>query len=231
MITKITGIYKLEFDSGLYYIGQSVDINKRFATHLSELRAGTHFNHKVQQAFDKEGPPKCIIIAEVPYHDLNDVEAKYIQLTEPHCLNILSGSSSQYIGENAPRAIYMDDDILAVLIEIVENSLVSRKYLSEKYSIDIGTIHDIGAGRGRAVAFKDSHPMLYSQLLKQKAANTRGKVTVVLSNGKETVTLISGEYSNFCRDKGIQNSNLSKVISGDRKSTKGWYLVNKYENI
>lgn len=38
------------------------------------------------------------------------------------------------------------------------------------------------------------------------------------------VTLSSGEFSRFCREYGVQSSNLSKVVHGKRKSTLGWEL-------
>jgi len=38
----ISGIYRLEFPSGNYYLGKSVDIEKRWKQHRTALLKGTH---------------------------------------------------------------------------------------------------------------------------------------------------------------------------------------------
>jgi hypothetical protein len=76
----------------------------------------------------------------------------------------------------------------------------------------------------------DTHPGLIQNIQNNMAKNTRGINTVTLTNGRETVTLVSGEYTEFCINYGIQNSNLSKVINGSRKTTMGWRLVENVKN-
>lgn len=76
------------------------------------------------------------------------------------------------------------------------------------------------------------YPELYTKLLSCKAPNTRGKTTITLRHEDgRTVTLISGQYAEFCRNNGVQSSNLSKVVTGKRKATLGWTLLEKHENI
>jgi hypothetical protein len=110
---------------------------------------------------------------------------------------------------------------------LVDNPTVNRKNVASLFGVDVGTVHDVSAGRGRADLLKDAFPEEFAKLLANKAANTRGINTVTLTNGTTTVTLTSGQYSEFCRQNGVQSSNLSKVIKGSRRSTMGWSLVNK----
>lgn len=53
---KLCGIYCIEnIITGKNYIGQSVDIKRRWATHLRELEKNKHSNQHLQNAFNKYG--------------------------------------------------------------------------------------------------------------------------------------------------------------------------------
>jgi hypothetical protein len=133
---------------------------------------------------------------------------------------------------NALTAKYDTLDIELAFLILVENPGISHKQVAEFVGIDINTIHDISAGRNRVFTeMKAKYPEQYAKLIKQKAANTRGKYTVTLKHENGTVVeLMSGQYSEFCRNNNIQTSNLSKVITGKRNSTMGWKMIKKDEN-
>lgn len=51
-----SGIYKIEHvTSGRVYVGSSVNIASRRRHHLGNLRRGSHFNVKLQNAWNKYG--------------------------------------------------------------------------------------------------------------------------------------------------------------------------------
>lgn len=53
---KISGIYEIRnTTNGNFYIGSSVDINKRWVSHRSDLRKGKHGNAHLQRAWIKYG--------------------------------------------------------------------------------------------------------------------------------------------------------------------------------
>lgn len=220
-----SGIYKLKFASGSYYVGQAQNIATRYTTHLNDLLNNKHFNHRVQQQYFTEGKPILEVLELCSISDLNAIEPKYIDLEDTLCLNILSARPNQMRGENSPRAIYSKESLLPVVEYIANNRRTPHQKIAELFSIDVGTIHDISGGRGRLLEFSDTHPELVAKIISTKAHNTRGINTVVLSNGTETVTLKTGEYMDFCRKNNIQSSNLSKVITGKRKHTQGWRLL------
>lgn len=219
-----TGIYKLVFKDGTFYVGKALDLGKRYKEHCRDLLRGTHFNYKVQKAYDKNGIPDYSVILECLPTELNDFERKYIDLNNTQQLNILEGSDKLY-GQKAPRFIYSDDEMLAIFLTIAENPKVSRKLLADDYGVNISTVYDISAGRGRAIMFKEEYSEEYSKIIKNKSYNTRGKNTVKVTNGTDIVELKTGEYQKFCESNGLHSSNLSKVINGSRKSTGGWRLV------
>ena len=56
MAEKISGIYKIEcLVNGKVYVGQSINIKRRFKTHKSQLRNNTHINNYLQRAWNKYG--------------------------------------------------------------------------------------------------------------------------------------------------------------------------------
>jgi hypothetical protein len=227
-----SGIYKLEFTDGTYYIGQSVNLQTRQKEHYRLLLAGKHHNFRVQDTYDKlKELPIFTTIINCDVESLNTEEDRYINIKDIKCLNIKAGGSSNF-GINAVGAKYETSDIELAFLILVNNPGISHKEVSEYVGIDINTVHDISSGRNRAFTeMKVKYPAEYEKLLKIKANNTRGKfsVTIMHTDGR-TVTLLSGELSKFCKQNNIQTSNLSKVINGSRKTTMGWSLVEKHEN-
>jgi len=227
-----SGIYKLEFSDGSFYIGQSTDLNTRKNEHYRLLLLGKHHNYKVQQKYDSTKTlPKFCTLIKCCVEELNGREDSLIDLLNPSCLNIKAGGNNNF-GSNALTAKYETLDIELAFLLLVENPGISHKEVAKFVGIDINTVHDISAGRNRAFTeMKSKYPEQYAKLIKQKAANTRGKYTIVLEHEDGTVVeLLSGQYSEFCRNNNIQTSNLSKVITEKRKSTMGWKLIKKYEN-
>lgn len=228
-----SGIYKLEFSDGSYYIGQSVDISSRFRDHYRMVLAGNHHSYKVQNKYDElRQLPKHIVVEYCPKEHLNTKEDLYIKLDDPKCLNIKAGGDSNF-GINAPTAKYDILDLEVAFLLLVEYPGILHREVAAFSGIDINTVHDISAGRSRAYTeLKALYPDKYDKLIKMKAPNTRGKYTTIIkhTDGRE-VSLVTGEYSAFCTANGLQSSNLSKVIKGHRKSTMGWSLVRTYENV
>lgn len=74
---KIIGIYYLKsVKKNFYYIGKSVDINRRRIRHYSELRNKKHSNLKLQRHFDKYGETDLIYgIFECLSYSNNDIES------------------------------------------------------------------------------------------------------------------------------------------------------------
>lgn len=227
-----SGVYKLEYSNGLYYIGQTTNLVARKNEHYRLLLLDKHHNYKVQQVYNVQKIlPEFKVIKYCDVSCLNEEEDKLIDLLDINCLNIKAGGSNNF-GANALTAKYLTSDIEVAFLMLVNNPGISHKQVADTVGIDINTVHDISAGRNRVFTeMKTIYPELYSKLINQKAANTRGKNTVVLQHEDgRVVKLISGEFSEFCRNNGVQNANLSKVVAGARKSTMGWKLLEKYEN-
>lgn len=73
----ISGIYKLTFKDGSFYIGKSSNIDKRWAQHSKAMLKGTHAK-KIQEAYYNNGMPKFEIIFECHQDHIDILEGYYI---------------------------------------------------------------------------------------------------------------------------------------------------------
>lgn len=77
------GIYCIEnVVNGKKYIGQAIDIKRRWNQHINELNKNTHYNEHLQNSWNKYGEKSFIfyVIEECENEDLNDREIHYISL-------------------------------------------------------------------------------------------------------------------------------------------------------
>lgn len=61
---KISGVYKIEHQSGHYYIGQSSDIINRWSSHMTDLYMNKHSSIKFQQLWNTSKITEWIFIIE-----------------------------------------------------------------------------------------------------------------------------------------------------------------------
>lgn len=81
MKDKICGIYMIRNKAnGKVYIGQSVNINRRWSDHIKSLQANSHYNEYLQRAWNKYGSDnfEFSIVENCLVDDLNRLEIYYI---------------------------------------------------------------------------------------------------------------------------------------------------------
>jgi len=71
------GVYKLTFNSGMIYIGKSIDIETRWKQHWDKLRSGKGAV-KMQREFDNYGFPETRIIYDCHEDHIDFIEACFI---------------------------------------------------------------------------------------------------------------------------------------------------------
>jgi len=83
----ISGIYKLTFLSGKFYIGKSENIELRWEQHRASFVKGTH-SKKMRCEYELHGPPQYEIILLAHSDHIDIYESIYIQSSwGPECLN------------------------------------------------------------------------------------------------------------------------------------------------
>jgi group I intron endonuclease len=89
--TKISGIYKiLNKANGKYYVGSSIDLNKRWSSHKKSLIRNKHPNIHLQRAWNKYGMDNFEfgILEYVNENDLLKHEQKYLEDEDENRYNI-----------------------------------------------------------------------------------------------------------------------------------------------
>ena len=82
-VFQMTGIYKITcLANNKSYIGQSVSIKRRWATHKRELASGIHHNEYLQRSYDKYGKDNFTyeILELCPKEKLNEREQFYVKI-------------------------------------------------------------------------------------------------------------------------------------------------------
>lgn len=78
----ITGIYRLDFSSGAFYIGKSIDIIERWRQHSDKFKKGTA-SKLMQSEYDLCGMPEGTVIKECHADHIDIVEACFINRLRP----------------------------------------------------------------------------------------------------------------------------------------------------
>lgn len=235
----ICGIYKLEFDgTDKVYIGQSADIVRRFKEHLYNLATGIA-SAKLQNGFKQYGIPKLTILSECTSEELEEQEQESIEIYN----SVNNGFNSIHItdrvvglqGYNHGSCIHTEKELVAILTYLVNYPNFSYKEISSILQVSINTVAQI-AGLRSHIWLKDKYPEMYSILVNLK--NTRNKINGILedkrSNGSKgkvykvispdnTIHSVSNIRA-FCRDNNLHNGCVTEVLSGKRKTHKGWRL-------
>lgn len=96
------GIYALYWEEpDLIYIGQSVNIEERNRSHLNKLKRSDHYNHKLQNAYDRYGEYSLRILDVCTANELDVKEAEYGDTF--NCLDPKLGLNIVELGHNGGR--------------------------------------------------------------------------------------------------------------------------------
>lgn len=238
-----SGIYKLTFSDGSFYIGRSINILSRFKDHKATLTANKHRNYKVQNAFDRLGLPEVFILEECDSTLQVARELYWINLLNATVdgLNISKGGDDAFQGDSHPCAKYTNLQVLAAVKLLGSTTpVLSHKEICEITGIGEATIKDIICERSH-LWVKEQHPVEFQQMLDTKILRKAHSISNLnpFANKKikkyPPIQAPNGEIfyvehlTNFAKEHGLQASNLSKVFTGKRLHHKGWKLYNKEE--
>jgi hypothetical protein len=227
-MTDSSGIYGFYFDQkpNEFYIGKGISIKVRVQNHLSAMTRGTHFNKKVQSYFNKYGPPVFIVLELCSLEDLSRKEIQYISEFDSfnNGLNLTNGGEGGGFGEGVHNSLYSNRDYYEVLCLIAYTNL-SLAEIHKLTGVDRGICKSISCQSGHNW-LAEAYPIEYNKVALKK--NTRDNSAS--SKGIEYPILLDPnglEYSvqnvhKFAEEHGLQYQNLHKVLTGKRKSHKGW---------
>lgn len=153
----MTGIYKITCTkTNEVYIGQSVSIQRRFATHKRELKNNIHYNQHLQRTYNKYGADSFTyeILELCPKTKLNEREKFYIKLFDSYKNGFnqdvggsdINGENNHMFGikgKDAPRFVdyilQLDDS--GKIINKFESSIEAAKAVQGQTSHILGCLY------------------------------------------------------------------------------------------
>lgn len=221
------GIYALYWEEqDLIYIGQSVNIEKRFKRHTSNSLAGRHSNYKVQNAYNLYGLPKLIILEGCSTSFLDEQEIYWTK--EFNSINVglnITEAGAAGFGPNSGGAKYSIIDILKVFrysyLKCYKH--LSVKQVAKSLNVHEALVNSIRAGNTHAW-LSESFPYQYTLMLNSNRGAGNLNISGYTLVSPEGLILHIINLKKFARENGLDQGHLSKVVNGTRKQHKGWKL-------
>ena len=145
----ICGIYKIEnTKTKKCYIGQSVDIERRFTAHKSP--SAWKCNYPLYEDFMLYGIDAFSfeIIEECEVDDLDEREKYWISQYGAY-----EGGYNQTIGGSGmSHFVKLSDDDLEQILSLLKTTHLTQNEIANRYNVGIGTISEINNGKTRKIS-------------------------------------------------------------------------------
>jgi group I intron endonuclease len=236
------GIYCLNFN-GVYYIGKSNNLKRRYKDHISNLINGVS-NYKMLEAYKLYGEPSFEIVEYCTLDELVEKEifwiAEFNSITDG--LNITSGGDGGGSGTEHNRSVYSKEDLIHVLKLLADNKIYTYTEIYNITSVRISTITNIVDSNSH-VWLADMFPNDYARMLsidiklerKNKALQeTASKLTGIKKNSFKYPDLVDpfgNVFSNitntktFAEEHDLSTEGICRLCSGKIKSHRNWKLA------
>lgn len=225
------GIYRLIFNgTDKTYIGQSVDVARRYKDHLYLLSKGLGAI-RLQNAYNKYGSPTIEIIEETTRDKLSDRENYYINKYNSYNNGYNSLEFAEQVpintasGTEAPAAKYTKEQILEVFYYITDTLYTAEK-ISELTCVSACIVHYIKLGTGH-LWLREIDPIKYDKYIIHRehgnACSNKGISYPKLMSPTGKLINITNR-NKFAKENGLDSGALGRVLRGTAKSHKGWRL-------
>ena len=231
------GIYKLKFkNTNKVYIGQSTNIEKRYNNHLYNFKNSLS-SGRLLGAYRTFGVPELEILCECTREELNSTETEAIELYNSIAegFNTFGSSSGLHlgaVGENSGQSKFNEEDYIAVFNLLVEG-ILTHKEITSTTGVTLYIVQSISkleCHKWLELLFPEKYNILKNFKGKRMVGNsysssknlgiTYPKIKSPLGEIFE-VENVSKLAKEFVLDVG----HLHKVLTGIRKSHKGWKLA------
>lgn len=229
------GIYCLEFkNTEKVYIGQSREIERRYATHINSM-ISNKAKGKLQYAYDTYGIPNLKIILECSISELNSAEIEAISIFNSinNGFNTAEGGGDFpcLIGNNNPNTKYSEDYIIEAFNYIIDNPNKSLSILAIELGIHRSTLKNLNNGtshRWLKDKFPDKYAILENQrYFRRKASNSlkHRDLPTPTTISPDGIAYIVENITRFAKEHGLNSGAFGNMLSGNVKHHKGWTLI------
>lgn len=222
------GIYKLEFNNtDQVYIGQSTNIEKRWISHISNLKLDKA-TKKLQEAYNKYGINTYSIILECSIEELNKAEAEAIQIFNSHENGFNStdcATGPSFTGEDNPSATEDNstyEQVLKLLVQV--NPTLDKRSIADICNVSIYVVRHIAALESHTW-LKAKYPLEYALLEKQKSTPYYYGTQYPKLLSPEGIMYDVSHVTNFAKQHGLLQPKVTELLKGTRNYHKGWTRV------
>lgn len=224
-----SGVYFLvNTITGVYYVGSSVDITRRISEHLRYLRLNTHYNIYLQRAFNKYNEEAfSSIYIEIDTLHIRCIEQSIIDNDEPK-YNVASNATFPVPKKGR---LHKDADLNKYNFYHIDYGHIYCDCfeLRQRYSnLSRVGIRDLILGRckshyGWRLARTKAEYHQYD--VKESIARTKCQDINIYTLSHDKLGAITGNRKILEESTKLSRPNLSRLINGKVKISKGWSLV------
>lgn len=236
---KISGIYKIinKID-GKYYVGSSYDVKKRWRSHVNDLRRRIHPNIYLQRAWNKFGENSFEFIL------LKSCELKELEIYEQIELNLCSDNPTRHYNistsSSSPMRGRRHSEETKQKMKIAHSGKIRTDEHCKNLSLSLKGKYVGIKHSGFNIPLKDCHKRKIS-------ISTSGKIKSVEARKKMSKSKSGANHPRYnhktyrffnkklnisvdCTKHQLEStynlikSNVSRIISGERKSHRGWII-------
>ena len=223
------GIYKLKFSgTDKFYIGQSVNIEKRFTGHIYNLK-NSKSNAKLQNAYNMYGIPTLEILQTCGLVDLDNLEILYITKfdTINNGLNIIEGGDNGSIGADNSQSSYDENTYITIFNELIKIPYRTSVDISKELGVSVRVVTHLAAGRTHKW-LEELFPEQYLKLKIDRPSTFNFKD--ITGDSFILVSPEGCEYNvdciqSFAKEHNLHAGSISSLLSGKSlKIETGWHL-------
>ena len=213
-----TGIYRIEIGD-YFYIGQSIELDKRKSTHLNNLRKGTHCNRMMQSVYNKyqNFSFKVMLNCGADQLDMLEQSALDVCYGDEDCMNLSKDVKSPGRGRI----------VTAKTRKLMGEARKGKKASSESRKL----MSNAKQGKnnpnyGKKGKNHHNYGMQHSSEARKKIGQGRISPTKYTFLHKDGVEETCTQYE-LRMKYSLDSSGISRLVSGKAKTCKGWRLNNE----
>jgi predicted GIY-YIG superfamily endonuclease len=225
------GIYCLYFetDDFQYYIGQSIDVEKRYKAHCRGIIRGDHRNKSLINEYTRTNTlPSFSLIEKVSsFSELDSREIYWISEYNSYIEgfnNTLGGSSNGY-GQYSSTSLYTNEQYIAIMNKLAYTD-DKMQIIADTLSVTLNVVRNISCGSSCRF-LEEVDPITYAILLEKNGTRVRKYETLVYLRILEKLASTTDSFETIAEELSV----TVKVVEGIAWGNRHQHLGNEYPEL
>ncbi len=219
-----SGIYIITcLPTGKIYVGSSINIRERWRGHKKELRSGKHKNRYLQNAWNKYGEQAFVfeVLEVCSRNSLLEREQYWLDTRQSYKRNI--GFNIGMVAGAAMRGRKLSREHRAKIGAASKGNQynLGRKQPPEERAMRsrVANRHFSPEHKANISAAKMGHTFSHETIIKMRESHSKRTYIVTTPEGVE---LEVRSLRHFCKERGLTNVCMYRIIAGKQAQHKGW---------